>query len=92
MRTTPVNDGTIYNIWYNRYTGGDKPRFAQIERSNTRCVLSRDAGKTKCRPKAFHCIHFARGCCSRGADCQVIHYTIHSFIFYHYSSLFTIFQ
>ena len=79
IKSQPVADGTLYNIWYNKYQGGDRQKFTGVEKATTRCVLLKDAGKTRARPHAYFCIHFARGCCSKGSDCQVEFYL---FIYY----------
>eukprot|EP00842_Homolaphlyctis_polyrhiza_P005265 jgi/Hompol1/573/HPOL_002556-RA len=44
-----------------------------MEKAQTRCIIERDAGKTKAGKKGMFCIHFARGCCSKGKDCTFLH-------------------
>ncbi|KAK6097636.1 Pre-mRNA-splicing factor [Batrachochytrium dendrobatidis] len=66
------NTGT-YNIWYSRFSG-DGNRFGKgLEKAAHRCILERDAGKTKAGKKGLFCLHFARGCCSKGNDCTFLH-------------------
>jgi len=65
-----------YNIWYNRYTGGDNYKYKPLTRAEYRCDIERDSGLTKAdnNPNAsYFCIHFAHGCCSKGKDCTFLH-------------------
>lgn len=51
----------------------------QGEPATTRCHLATDAGYTRADKAAhegkecFFCIHFARGCCAKGSDCEYYH-------------------
>ncbi|CAG8616003.1 3419_t:CDS:2 [Paraglomus occultum] len=73
----PEGSGTFYNIWYNRWSGGDRSaRYAHRgEKAKTRCVPSRDAGATKAdkMPNTYFCLYFARGCCPFGYECSYWH-------------------
>jgi hypothetical protein len=69
---TVSEEGGEYNIWYNRYQGEMK-RWDMLEKAEYRCNMARDAGKTMARPGAYFCIHYARGKCSRGAECLYLH-------------------
>jgi len=65
-----------YNIWYNRYTGGDNYKYKPLTRAEYRCDIEKDSGLTKAdnNPHAsYFCIHFAHGCCSKGKDCTFLH-------------------
>ncbi|ORX43244.1 hypothetical protein BCR36DRAFT_145185 [Piromyces finnis] len=64
-----------YNIWYNRYTGGDNYKHKPLTRAEYRCDIERDSGLTKAdnNPGSYFCIHFAHGCCSKGKDCTYLH-------------------
>ena len=68
-----------YNIWYGRYNG---PRdfTKNREPATDRCVLATDAGCTKAdkekgrsRGRKTFCLNFARGQCTKGADCDHFH-------------------
>ncbi|KAJ1566455.1 Pre-mRNA-splicing factor, partial [Cladochytrium tenue] len=68
--------GTVYNIWYNKWAGGDRVRpnhNSALERSETRCNIAKDSGYTRATKTSFFCVHFARGCCARGQDCSYWH-------------------
>ncbi|PYH42988.1 active spliceosome conformation promoter CWC2 [Aspergillus saccharolyticus JOP 1030-1] len=66
--------GTTYNIYYNKWAGGDREDSSQAA-AQTRCNLARDSGYTKAdaQPGAHICLHFARGLCHRGQDCEYLH-------------------
>ncbi|RKO93391.1 hypothetical protein BDK51DRAFT_5407, partial [Blyttiomyces helicus] len=61
-----------YNIWYGKYEG-ERTNSRTLEKATSRCVPSRDSGKTKASPHAPFCLPFARGCCNKGPDCQFLH-------------------
>ncbi|KAL2916305.1 Pre-mRNA-splicing factor [Polyrhizophydium stewartii] len=72
-QTQSIENAGTYNIWYSKWSG-DGSRFGKgLEKAQTRCILERDAGKTKAGKKGLFCIHFARGCCSKGKDCTFLH-------------------
>ena len=69
-----------YNIWYGRYVGDNwSYGLEQGEPATTRCNVARDAGYTRADKAAregkecYFCIHFARGCCAKGSDCEYYH-------------------
>ncbi|KAJ3109105.1 Pre-mRNA-splicing factor [Phlyctochytrium bullatum] len=65
--------GTVYNIWYNKWAGGDRFGPPVLEKAETRCCIATDAGYTRASKAAFFCIHFARGCCAKGSNCTYWH-------------------
>lgn len=80
-----VEGANEYNIWYGRYYGDQNDR-SDREAATDRCVLQTDAGYTKAdggrkaatgavvqKGRRFFCIHFARGVCAKGADCDFYH-------------------
>jgi Torus domain/RNA recognition motif. (a.k.a. RRM, RBD, or RNP domain) len=70
----PVQTGTVYNVWYNKWSGGDRDTPLQTA-SETRCNIARDSGYTRADGQAnsFFCLFFARGKCPKGKDCQYLH-------------------
>ncbi|KAF2474385.1 uncharacterized protein BDR25DRAFT_216109 [Lindgomyces ingoldianus] len=72
----PVQTGTIFNIWYNKWSGGDREDPYLFKRQSPyRCVISRDSGYTRADSNAGRtfCLYFARGSCVKGADCEYLH-------------------
>jgi hypothetical protein len=71
---TPEASGTIYNIWYNKQSGGDSDQQQQFA-APSRCNIARDAGYTRADAisGSFFCLWFARGLCWRGKDCDYLH-------------------
>lgn len=69
---TPVNSGD-YNIWYHRYSGYEYRETRRDRGTLTRCVIERDAGKTRADKSAPLCIHFALGNCAKGHECMYRH-------------------
>ncbi|ORY53740.1 hypothetical protein BCR33DRAFT_654705 [Rhizoclosmatium globosum] len=66
--------GSVYNIWYSKWAGGDKfDKNTALEKSETRCNIQNDCGYTRATKSSSFCIHFARGCCAKGADCNFWH-------------------
>eukprot|EP00297_Palpitomonas_bilix_P004000 CAMPEP_0113912798 /NCGR_PEP_ID=MMETSP0780_2-20120614/29149_1 /TAXON_ID=652834 /ORGANISM="Palpitomonas bilix" /LENGTH=741 /DNA_ID=CAMNT_0000909841 /DNA_START=89 /DNA_END=2314 /DNA_ORIENTATION=+ /assembly_acc=CAM_ASM_000599 len=65
-----------YNIWYHKHLG-EKHEQRGFERALTRCVPARDVGLTKADSLKDDvprfCVHFARGACNLGADCNYLH-------------------
>lgn len=57
-----------------RYAGVDRQK-ARVEKAITRCNIFRDTGKTRCDPSRSitFCLHFARGACSKGHECNFLH-------------------
>ena len=63
-----------YNLWYHKYTG-DRERVKATP-ATTRCVPERDGGTTRAngaKGRCHFCIYFAKGCCSKGAECTFHH-------------------
>ena len=70
----PPQTGTIFNIWYNKWSGGDRDQNIQRAAPN-RCNIARDSGYTRAdsQPGSYFCLFFARGICPKGRDCQYLH-------------------
>jgi hypothetical protein len=72
----PAQTGTIFNIWYNKWSGGDREdQYLTQTPALGRCNIARDSGYTKADkvPGSFFCIFFARGLCPRGRECEFLH-------------------
>lgn len=72
----PPQTGTIFNIWYNKWSGGDRDEaFLSKHQAKGRCNVSTDSGFTRAdRVKgSYFCLFFARGLCWRGQDCEYLH-------------------
>ncbi|CAG8525115.1 10886_t:CDS:2 [Dentiscutata heterogama] len=67
--------GTFYNIWYNKWSGGERTSRFSREKAKTRCNVALDAGETKAdkMPSTYFCLYFARGCCPFGHECGFWH-------------------
>ncbi|KAF2862510.1 hypothetical protein K470DRAFT_255801 [Piedraia hortae CBS 480.64] len=68
--------GTIYNIWYNKWSGGDREdALASQYQSQGRCNIALDTGYTKADKiqGSYFCLFFARGLCPKGSDCEYLH-------------------
>ncbi|EMD91905.1 hypothetical protein COCHEDRAFT_1020960 [Bipolaris maydis C5] len=68
--------GTIYNVWYNKWSGGDREdKYLSQTPAQGRCNIARDSGYTKAdkTPGAYFCLFFARGTCPKGVDCEYLH-------------------
>ncbi|TPX49475.1 hypothetical protein SeMB42_g02605 [Synchytrium endobioticum] len=63
-----------YNVWYDRWTGEDYKKGG-VDKAITRCVIARDAGRTKANwnTASRFCLYFARGCCDKGEECTYLH-------------------
>lgn len=70
----PPQTGTIFNIWYNKWSGGDRDSNAQTAAPN-RCNVAKDAGYTRADAVngSYFCLFFARGICPKGKECQYLH-------------------
>jgi hypothetical protein len=70
----PEANGTIFNIWYNKWSGGDRDVPVQFAAPN-RCNIAKDSGYTKgdSIPGSYFCLFFARGICTKGRDCEYLH-------------------
>jgi Torus domain/RNA recognition motif. (a.k.a. RRM, RBD, or RNP domain) len=72
----PPQTGTIFNIWYNKWSGGDREdAYLSKTAAKNRCNISRDSGYTRAdkTPGSFFCLFFARGICPNGHECQYLH-------------------
>ncbi|KAK2765974.1 Pre-mRNA-splicing factor [Arachnomyces sp. PD_36] len=68
--------GTIYNIWYNKWSGGDREdKYLSQQPAPSRCNISKDSGYTRADkiPGSFFCMYFARGLCPKGHECEYLH-------------------
>ena len=68
--------GITYNIWYNKYSGGEyDDGKTQNVKSSTRVNIAKDVGYTRANRNggAFVCLFFARGYCPNGQDCTFLH-------------------
>jgi hypothetical protein len=70
----PPQTGTTFNLWYNKWSGGDRDQNVQHAAPN-RCNIARDSGYTKADsvPGSYFCLFFARGICFKGRDCEYLH-------------------
>src|SRR4051812_22216955 len=62
----PPPTGTIYNVWYNKWSGGDREdKYLSKTAAQSRCSIAKDSGYTKAdkTPGAYFCLFFARGLC-----------------------------
>lgn len=71
----PLQTGTIFNIWYNKWSGGDRDDKYSNTAAKGRCNIAKDAGYTKADKitGSYFCLWFARGLCPKGQDCQYLH-------------------
>lgn len=72
----PPQTGTIYNIWYNKWSGGDREdKYLSQQPAPSRCNISKDSGYTRADkiPGSFFCMNFARGVCPKGHECEYLH-------------------
>lgn len=59
----PPQTGTVFNIWYNKWSGGDREDKYQNTPAKGRCNIARDSGYTTADkvPGSYFCLFFARG-------------------------------
>ncbi|KAL8948873.1 MAG: hypothetical protein Q9222_004977 [Ikaeria aurantiellina] len=72
----PPQTGTIFNIWYNKWSGGDREdKYLSKTAAPSRCDVHRDSGYTRGDKIAgsYFCLFFARGLCPRGHECDYLH-------------------
>ncbi|KAI9837551.1 MAG: Pre-mRNA-splicing factor [Sarea resinae] len=72
----PPQTGTIFNIWYNKWSGGDREdKYLSKTAATSRCNIARDSGYTRADkvPGSYFCLFFARGLCPKGHECQYLH-------------------
>lgn len=72
----PPQTGTIFNIWYNKWSGGDREdAYLSKTAAPSRCNIRKDSGWTAAdkTPGSYFCLFFARGLCPKGHECQYLH-------------------
>ena len=72
----PPQTGTIFNIWYNKWSGGDREdKYLSKTHAAGRCVIATDSGYTRADkvPGSYFCLFFAKGLCPRGHECEYLH-------------------
>lgn len=73
----PPQTGTIFNIWYNKWSGGDREdAYLSQTHAKSRCSVKEDSGYTRADSNpggAYFCLFFARGLCPRGRECEYLH-------------------
>ncbi|KAK5134850.1 Pre-mRNA-splicing factor [Meristemomyces frigidus] len=72
----PPQTGTIFNVWYNKWSGGDREdALSSKHQAKGRCNVALDSGYTKADkvPGSYFCLFFARGLCPKGQDCEYLH-------------------
>ncbi|RPA83853.1 hypothetical protein BJ508DRAFT_360188 [Ascobolus immersus RN42] len=72
----PPQTGTIFNIWYNKWSGGDREdKYISKNPAQGRCNIARDSGYTRADtiPGSYFCLFFARGLCPHGQNCEYLH-------------------
>lgn len=67
-----MEPGSIYNIWYNKWTGH---RNSFSEPAIYKLDPIKDVGRTKgsADKSSSFCLFFARGCCPHGSNCRFWH-------------------
>ncbi|GLB40543.1 putative torus domain containing protein [Lyophyllum shimeji] len=76
VKTETPQTGKEYNIWYNKWAGGDREdSYSNKVKSQTRCNIKRDSGLTRANTTGmkYVCLFFARGCCPYGWECEYLH-------------------
>lgn len=72
----PPQTGTIFNIWYNKWSGGDREdSYLSKTAAPSRCNVRNDSGYTKADKVtgSYFCLFFARGLCPKGRECEYLH-------------------
>ena len=72
----PPQTGTTFNIWYNKWSGGDREdAYLAQTHAKGRCNVAQDSGYSKADfiQGSFFCLMFARGICMKGHECQYLH-------------------
>ncbi|KAF5327100.1 hypothetical protein D9619_003991 [Psilocybe cf. subviscida] len=76
IKEEAVQTGKEYNIWYNKWAGGDREdSYSNKVKSQTRCSIKKDSGLTRANTTGMQyiCLFFARGCCPYGWECEYRH-------------------
>ncbi|PLB43184.1 putative cell cycle control protein [Aspergillus steynii IBT 23096] len=72
----PPQTGTTFNIWYNKWSGGDREdSILSKHAAPSRCNVAKDSGYTRADkvPGSYFCLFFARGICHKGHECEYLH-------------------
>ena len=72
----PPQTGTIFNIWYNKWSGGDREdKYLSKTAAAGRCNIAKDSGYTRGDKVvgSYFCLFFAKGLCPRGQECEYLH-------------------
>lgn len=72
----PPQTGTIFNIWYNKWSGGDREdKYLSKTAAPGRCNIATDSGYTRADKVvgSYFCLFFAKGLCPRGHECEYLH-------------------
>ncbi|PYH98975.1 hypothetical protein BO71DRAFT_370031 [Aspergillus ellipticus CBS 707.79] len=72
----PPQTGTIFNIWFNKWSGGDREnQYLSKQAAVSRCNINKDTGYTRADSVtgSYFCLFFARGICPRGQECEYLH-------------------
>ncbi|KAL4870539.1 hypothetical protein BDV12DRAFT_55656 [Aspergillus spectabilis] len=72
----PPQTGTIFNIWYNKWSGGDREdKYLSKTAAPSRCNIAKDTGYTRADKVtgSYFCLFFARGICPKGYECEYLH-------------------
>lgn len=72
----PPQTGTIFNIWYNKWSGGDREdKYLSKTAAAGRCNIAKDSGYTRADKTtgSYFCLFFSKGLCPRGQDCEYLH-------------------
>ena len=72
----PPQTGTIFNIWFNKWSGGDREdKYLSKTAAPGRCNIAKDSGYTRGDKVAgsYFCLFFAKGLCPRGQECEYLH-------------------
>lgn len=72
----PPQTGTIFNIWYNKWSGGDREdKYLSKTAAAGRCNIAKDSGYTRGDkvPGSYFCLFFSKGLCPRGQECEYLH-------------------
>ncbi|XP_006459554.1 hypothetical protein AGABI2DRAFT_177459 [Agaricus bisporus var. bisporus H97] len=76
VKTETVQTGKEYNIWYNKWAGGDREdNYSNKTKSQSRCQIKLDSGLTRANTTGnkYTCLFFSRGCCPYGWECEYLH-------------------
>lgn len=72
----PPQTGTTFNIWYNKWSGGDREdKYLSKTAAPGRCNVHTDSGYTRADKVvgSYFCLFFAKGLCPRGHECEYLH-------------------